>query len=257
MYRITALALLFLASPAIAASTADDRSHAGEAAHLLASADAPRRLFLGSRVLVRATISLPDKDDQVSELELLIGNEDQQLVIFHDSSKAAGRKFLMLGDKSWLLVPGSRHPIAISPNQRMLGSMSFADLGRINLTRDYSATLRNVTETCAADGSTDSAPCRVLDIQASARGAPYAAGSLWINQDGLAVRAVFSLPSGKPAKAIEHQYVRKNGVWAPARSTVQDLLSRGKPMMTTLEYLQHQPTSFSAETFDAEHALTH
>ena len=257
MYRIVALALAFLAPPVVAAPAANDGSDAGEATRLLASADAPRRLFLDSRVLVRATISLPDKDDKVSELELLIGNEDQQLVIFHDSSKAADRKFLMLGDKSWLLVPGSTHPIAISPNQRMLGSMSFADLGRINLIRDYTATVRDATEPCTTEGSSDVPPCRVLDISASTRSAPYAAGTLWINQDGLAVRAIFSLPSGKPAKAVEHQYVRKNGAWTPARTSVQDLLLRGKPMITTLEYLQHQPTSFPANTFDAEHALTH
>ena len=40
-------------------------------------------------------------------------------------------KFLMVGDKAWLIVPGSKNPIAVTANQRMLGASSFADIARV------------------------------------------------------------------------------------------------------------------------------
>ena len=140
MFRLALLAMM-LAVTNIAPAQAVD-AHA-----LLVRADAPRQLFLKTKVKVRATMTHGDKPDSVSDLELYIGDEDHQLVLFKDS-KAKGRKFLMRCDKSWLLVPGSKHPVAISANQRMLGNLSFADLARINLATDYSGQVRPGLEAC-------------------------------------------------------------------------------------------------------------
>jgi hypothetical protein len=241
--------LLGGAVPSPAAQTPDAHT-------LLVRADAPRQRFLNAKVSVRVSLSRADGPDNVSELELYIGDENHQLVLFKNS-KAKGRKFLLRGDKSWLLVPGAKHPVAISANQRMLGNISFADLARINLSADYTGRVRPGLETCLTLKGPGTAMCRIVDISASARHAPYASGTLWIDGRGLAVHTVFALASGKPARAVDHDYVQEGAGWILKRTVIKDLLSGENAAATTLEYLNHQSARFPEETFDPEYALTH
>lgn len=256
MFEAIVLAALLSASTDAQPASPDTATpDAGSA--LLARADAPRRSFLNAIVSVRATLSAAGKPDVVNDLELNIGGEDRQLVVFKDS-KAKGRKFLMRGDKSWLLVPGSKHPIAISANQRMLGNLSFADLARVSLSADYTGRERAAAEPCtAANAASTNEACRVIDISANKRGAPYASGTVWIDGRGLAVHTVFALASGKPARSVDHQYVRKENAWLLTRTVIHDLLSGENALTTTLDYLDHRRATFSDETFDPEYALTH
>jgi hypothetical protein len=251
MFKTALLAMMLGGSAA-----ADTQAQGPDAHALLLRADTPRQQFLNSRVSVRATLSHDDKPGSVSDLELLIGDESHQLVLFKDS-KAKGRKFLMRGDKSWLLVPGSKHPVAISPNQRMLGNISFADLARINLADDYTGRVRPDLEACATHAGAGTAVCRVVDIRANTRRAPYASGTVWLDGRGLAVHAVFALASGKPARAVHHDYVRQGSAWILKRTVIKDLLSGGNSAGTTLEYLDHQSARFTEATFDPDYALTH
>jgi len=218
-----------------------------DATALLASADAPRRAQLHSVVRVRATIQPDDAPAQIGEFDLYIGNEDQQLVVFRDK-KNKGRKFLLRGDKSWLIVPGSKNPIAITANQRMLGASSFADLARVRLVQDYTGNLRPDMEPCGQPAQ----PCHVLDITATTKTAPYASGTLWIDAAGLMQQAVYRLASGKPAKEISYRYRNDNGRTLPAGLTLQDLLLAENSGKTTLEYLNSRPAEHPADWFTPE-----
>ena len=247
---------LLLLGMTLAAAADTQAPAAGVDAHaLLVRADAPRQKFLNARVKVRATLTRADKADTISELELLIGDAEHQLVLFKDA-KAKGRKFLMRGDKSWLLVPGSKHPVAMSANQRMLGNISFADLARINLATDYSASLRPGLEDCPTLAGPGTAVCRVVDIRAATRRAPYASGTLWIDGRGLAVHSVYALASGKPARAVDLAYVQEGAGWRLKRTVIRDLLS-GEDSTTALDYLDHQPARFTPATVDPDYALNH
>jgi hypothetical protein len=250
MFKFLLLALLWVDASADTPTPVPEM----DAHALLVRADTPRQQFLNTKVTVRATLPHGDKPETVSDLELYIGDADHQLVQFKDS-KAKGRKFLMRGDKSWLLVPGSKHPVAISPNQRMLGNISFADLARINLAADYTGHLRPGLEACATLDGPGAAVCRVVDISANTRRAPYASGTVWIDGRGLAVHALFALASGKPARAVDHDYAQHGATWILKRTVIKDLLSGGNA--TTLEYLDHQPAHFTQESFEPDYALTH
>lgn len=250
MFKLALLAML------LGGAAADTPAQAVDAHALLVRADMPRQQFLNAKVAVRATLSHGDKPDTVSDLELYIGDEDHQLVLFKDS-KAKGRKFLMRGDKSWLLLPGSKHPVAISANQRMLGKLSFADLARINLATDYSGRVRPDLEACPTLDGPGSVVCRVVDISANTRRAPYASGTVWIDGRGLVMHTVFTLASGKPARAVDHDYVQQGAAWILKRTVIKDLLSGGNSATTALDYLGHQPARFTDDTFDPDYALTH
>lgn len=220
-------------------------------AALLQTADAPRQAFLHGIVRVRATTTEPGQPTRSGEFDLYLGNEDQQLVVFRDRHNK-GRKFVVRGDKAWLIVPGSAHAIAITPNQRMFGAMSYADIARVRLAQDYTGSLRPGMEPCGEPAQ----PCRVLDITASAKTAPYASGTLWIDGEGLLRRAVFALASGKPAKEITYRYTETpDGKPVPAGLTLVDLLLPDKTARTSLEYLRRQPAELPASTFDPTRQL--
>jgi len=223
-----------------------------DAAALLQSADAPRQSLLHSIVKVRATVQQADKPPQTSNFDLYLGNDDQQLVVFRDK-KNKGRKFLMRGDKAWLMVPGSQHPIAVTANQRMLGAMSYTDIARVRLAQDYSGVLQPGMQPCGEPAQ----PCRVVEITANTKSVPYASGTLWIDGDGLLRKAVYVLASGKPAKQIAYRYVDKDGHMQPARLTVTDLLLSSQNGETTLEYLEHRPAEHPTAVFDPEQQIQH
>jgi len=231
-------ALLFAA--AIAADLPD-------AAALLNSADAPRRAQLHSVVRLRATVQQGEAPAQTGEFDLYLGDEDEQLVVFRDK-KNKGRKFLLHGDKSWLIVPGSKNPIAITANQRMLGASSFADLARVRLVQDYTGSLRPGMEPCNQPAQ----PCRVVEITAKTKTAPYATGTLWIDTAGLLQKAIYHLASGKAAKEIVYRYRDDNGRAMPAGLTLHDLLLPDNTGKTTLEYLDIRPAEHPADWFNPE-----
>jgi hypothetical protein len=218
-----------------------------DAAALLKSADAPRQSFLHRIVNVRATVQQADKPSLTSDFDLYLGNDDEQLVVFRDK-KNKGRKFLMRGDKAWLIVPGSQHPIAVSANQRMLGAMSYTDIARVRLAQDYSGVIQSDMQTCGEPTQ----PCHVVEITANTRSAPYASGTLWIGGDGLLYKAVYALSSGKQAKNITYRYVDKKGHMELTHITVIDLLMPDNGGETTLEYLDHRPAVHPPATFDPE-----
>jgi hypothetical protein len=232
----------------LAAAVAAD---APDAAALLQTADAPRQTFLHSTLRVRVTVEPEDGAPQTGELEVYLGNEDQQLVVFRDK-RNKGRKFLMVGDKAWLIVPGSKHPIAVTASQRMLGASSFADIARVRLAQDYAGTLRPGMEPCGEPAQ----PCRVMDITATAGTAAYAAGTLWIDGDGLLRRAIYKLASGKAAKEVVYRYRESGGHTVPAGLTLTDLLLPERGGTTTLEYLGHRATRHPPQTFDPQQQAT-
>jgi len=226
-------------------------AEAPDATALLRQADAPRQAMSHSSIRIRATVELDDQSPQTAEFDLKTGNPDQQLVVFRDK-RARGRKFLMVGDKSWLIVPGSKHPVAVTASQRLVGASSFADLSRIRLSEDYRGRLRAETEPCGNPART----CQVVEIQSTTRTAPYASGTLWIDERSLLRRAVYRLASGKPAKEITYQYRERDGRVTLSGLTLTDLLFSAQSGTTTLVFLDRRAVQHSPGTFDPRHYAT-
>lgn len=222
-----------------------------DSAALLKQADGPRQALLHSKLQVRVSVEEDNRVTQSTELDVYLGDEDQQLVVFRDK-KNQGRRFLTVGDKSWLIVPGSKNPIPVTANQRMVGASSFSDLARVRLGLDYTGTVRPGTEPCGEQR------CRVTDITATAKSAPYASGTLWTDGDGRLRKAIYRLASGKPAKEIDYRYrTAGDGRTVPAGMTLNDLLVLEQPGKTTIEYLRHTPTRHPPATFDPQQQVKH
>ena len=52
-----------------------------------------------------------------------------------------GRLLLMTEDNVWIHIPGTRNPIRLTPQQRLMGQASNGDIARMNFASDYNGTL--------------------------------------------------------------------------------------------------------------------
>jgi hypothetical protein len=110
------------------------------------------------------------------------------------SDKEKGRAVLMLGDQMWLLLPGTRRPLKVTPQQRMMGSAAGGDVARTRFRQDYTV------QAVAEDGLGGQA-CWRLDLSARSAATSARTVRLWVARDRqLPLRADFHLASGKLAR---------------------------------------------------------
>jgi hypothetical protein len=152
----------------------------------------------------------------------------------------------VVGDRVWLLVPGTTRPIPVSAGQRLLGGASIGDLARLRFVAEFGATLR------AGEETVDGFPCRVLDLAARGPGASYAGGTLWVDsRDGRPRRALFTLPSGREAKEVRYTgYATDAGRPVLTRLEIEHRLPSERGMKTTLEFIEHETRTLDPGTFD-------
>lgn len=112
------------------------------------------------------------------------------------SDKEKGRTVLLLGEDMWLLLPNTKHPIRVTPQQRLLGPAAGGDLARSSFAEDFEIT---GTQEVQLEGR----PCLRLDLAAKKPSSSYRSALLWvITGDGQPVKAEFRLASGKLARTL-------------------------------------------------------
>lgn len=128
------------------------------------------------------------------------------------SEKELGRAVLLKGDQMWLLLPGAKRPVKVTPQQRMMGPAAGGDVARTRFREDYSV------ETLAEE-SLDGRACWRLDLTAKRLSVSARHVVLWVTRaDSLPVKAEFRLASGKVARTALFG--------APVQSHGQAVLSR-------------------------------
>ena len=110
------------------------------------------------------------------------------------SAKEKGRSVLMLGDQMWLLVPGSKRPVKVTPQQRMMGPAAGGDVARTRFREDY--TVKALTEE-----RLEGQDCWRLELMAKRPSLSARQVVLWVAKEGsLPLKAEFRLASGKLAR---------------------------------------------------------
>jgi len=223
---------------------------AQSAEELLRLADRPRESLSEAILHVRATVLHDGKSDSPAEFDLYRKGEDRALVVF-TAGRQKGRKVLTVGDKFWLLVPGSARPIPVTANQRLMGGAAMGDVAKLRFSSEFRGTLAPGAE------SVDGLECDVVELAAARAGASYASGRLWMDRrEHLPRRALLSLLSGKPAKEVLFEsYGTQAGVTVLRSQTVKDLLSPG--LATRLEYSAHRRAKLPDSMFTPEGALAY
>jgi hypothetical protein len=139
-------------------------------------------------------VELTLSDGKASQRWLVSARENGDARLDGLSDKEQGRAVLMLGDQMWLLLPGSKRPLKVTPQQRMLGPAAGGDVARTRFRTDYSvAALRGE--------DLEERPCWVLDLEARTPATSARQVRLWVARDGLLpLKAEFRLASGKLAR---------------------------------------------------------
>jgi hypothetical protein len=236
------LVLALLARPALPQSSED-------LASLLAAVDATRNAFDEAVISARATQVVGGKEGTSADFDVYVQGRDRGLIVFR-GGRNGGRKVLTNGDRMWLLVPGSTHPVPITANQRLLGGASFGDVARLRFSEDYTAKPTGERETIAG------ADCRVLELTAKSPKVTFPRVLLAVNErDRTPCRARFFLASGKEARAVTFTKFRQQaGKTVVAEMEVRELLGSASGAITRLEYRDYRRARLDPKIFTPEGA---
>lgn len=208
---------------ALGAHTAQAAPAAADAQAALAAAD---RFRLGEEFLqVETVIRVHHADgtlDKERAYTVFTQGARKSLVLMRSPAEE-GQKVLVLGDDFWLVLPGSKRPMRITPLQKLLGDASTGDIALMNWTGDY-----RVTESAQPECPTPR-PCRQLQLLAERKGLSYQRIELWLGARHLEpLRAELYVQSDKLAKVAEFVMDRPEAPRLVAEMVLTDRLGAGK-----------------------------
>jgi hypothetical protein len=150
----------------------------------------------------------------------------------------------------WLLVPGSRNPVPITANQRLLGGASFGDIARLRFSEQYTALAAGETETVGGR------ECRVLELTARSPKVSYPRLLLSVDErEKLPCRVRFFLSSGKEARQVTFtRFRQEKGRTVVAEMEVRELLGAASKAVTRLEYREYRLAKLDPRLFTPEGA---
>lgn len=129
-------------------------------------------------------IIIKGKDEQrVYKYNVFIKDEIKSLVKFIYPSSEKGKIILMVGQDMWMYFPTSQKPIRITPQQRLIGDVSNADIARIVYSLDYE--IANINK-----DKVDNLEMYKIELKPKSKSASYGKILLWTEID-----------SSKPYKA--------------------------------------------------------
>jgi len=243
----TGLLSVLLALAAIDATAREPESI--NAVPLLRAADAALHPIREGIIRVRATVTRTGMDPAVSVVDVYVKGPDHVLCVFREGPLAA-RRILTVGDRTWLIVPGSERAIPASANQRLLGGASIVDVARLQFDLDFEGVPR------PDDEQVGDTRCGVLDLRARNRRSPFATGVIWIGrEDGLPRKALFRLISGMPAKEVLFtEYRRRQEGATLARMRIIHRLPSERGMETDLEMVDFESRPIDPDLFTPDGA---
>jgi Outer membrane lipoprotein-sorting protein len=144
------------------------------------------------------------------------------LVRYIDPPRDSGKMVLLNGPNLWFYDPASKASVRLSPQQRLIGQASIADVLTVNLARDYDAKL--VGEEKLQDADRKERDCWHFDMSAATAEALYSRIEFWIERGTYrSVKAKFYSDSGRLLKiAYYHKYEQQLGSVRPTESIIID-----------------------------------
>lgn len=195
---------------------------------------------------LKITYKREGEKDIEQRLEVRIKESDKSLVKFTAPPENKGKLFLMIGNNMWIYIPGTREPIRISPQQRLLGQVSNGDVARVVYSLDYEAKLLE-------EEKLKGTPWVKLELNAKTLQATYSKIILWAEAETLKPqKAEFYAVSGKLLKiAFYKGYTKVLDRERPLILEIYDQVRQGEH--TIIEYNQMKvvdtPAAFFQKTY--------
>lgn len=140
------------------------------------------------------TVELTVATAKASQRWRVAAREDGDARLDGLSDKEKGRAVLLRGDDMWLLLPGTKRPLKVTPQQRLLGPAAGGDVARTRFREDYRVA-------GMAEEPFEGRPCWRLDLVARRPALSARTVRLWVaRNNGAPLQADFFLASGKLAR---------------------------------------------------------
>lgn len=183
----------------------------------------------------RARLRLqPPPPREGREIEIWRSGDEKTLVRFL-GEKERGRYLLRRGAELWLIAPGARDPVRLSPSYRLYGGATLDEVLGTRFARDYA--VESVAEAEETGG-------RVVVFELRARAAPMLFPQVrYVVREATErpLRAEYRLLSGRPATAVEFVEWNEKGSRYARRLVVRDLLRKGATTAVEVLELQERP----------------
>jgi len=180
---IALIAALLLSAPA----------GAQDAAALLKEADSYRLPDASVKVLTEVQLFKGGTLEKERAYAVYLKPGRKSLVVSRHSAEQ-GQKILMLDDRFWIILPGSRLPVRITPMQKLLGEAATGDVASMTWSDGY-------TGKVAGKVTVNGVPSIHLTLTAQDGGVSYQRVELYLAEQGhWPVQADLYVISGKLAK---------------------------------------------------------
>ena len=182
-------------------------------------------------------LQLEAQNGKIWQLKVSIQNSTKGLVRYIKPAKVADRLILFVDQNMWVFVPGTRRALRISPQQRVLGGVSSADVARTNYSEDYQVT--NISK----DNQS-----MLLQLEPKTKSAAYGRIDLSISSSGAPQKAVFFAGGSRKLKTIIFGGYRDVlGVKRTTKLLVTDHLDGDA--VTTMQYSNFKKTKTPASWY--------
>lgn len=188
---------------------------------------------------------IPFEDEENKEAQTLsvrVKGNTKSLVEFISPPYIKGRLLLMNENNMWVYIPGTRQPIKISPQQRLLGQVANGDVARVAYSVDYNPEIL----------SQDSANIQLV-LKAKSDAIQYNKIVLSVARETYQPqKAEFYTQSGRLLKTAYYKnYSNILGKLRPQTMEIHDALRKGQ--YTVMEFSQMQikniPSSYFQQSY--------
>ncbi len=194
---------------------------ADDANAIVSKADRVRGPEGSFRMKIKVISERPDQAQQEVYLETYVKDRTTSVVKFVDPPREKGKSMLMINDDLWMYIPGSKRTFRISPQQRLIGDVSNADVARVNYAEDYNSTVLKKHE------KSEGKDCYLLELTAKNR-VSYHKIHYWVEHKTYRpVKATFFAVSGKPLKFATYKGYKS--IAGSTRPTVVYIIDGIKP----------------------------
>lgn len=172
---------------------------------------------------------------------VFINQRQNSIVKYLKPNKDRGKKILAKGMNMWIFIPSGKKPIRISPQQRLVGSVSNIDVARISLGIDYRAT--DIVE-----AEYHGAPAWQLTLTSKNPQSLYERVTLLINPSNFfPQQATFYTKSAIASKTMTFaNYQPVDGKILSTQRIIVDLLTGSRAELT---YSHFKPSTITDEYF--------
>jgi outer membrane lipoprotein-sorting protein len=158
----------------------------------------------------------------------------RNLIRYVEPPRDQGKMVLLDGKSLWFYDPNSKASVRISPQQRLIGQASVADVLSVNFAIDYTGTL--VGDETIQDPQHQNRQCWHLDMKAANDQASYNRVEYWVEHGtNYPIKAKFYSDSGRLLKILYYDgFEQRLGRVRPSKAIIVDAVDTS--LATTLAF---------------------